>query len=127
LELGGLNFTGVEEVPLDGALVKVLKFTSTSMKITNLVQTADLGDGRSLVTEAAPGSVSTVDSGKIDLYTLRLKGNLDIIGIKIPVDYTAANPPPLNIPFVTFTEVTVQNTDLRGGVLKIPGAHISVK
>jgi uncharacterized protein DUF6114 len=127
LELSGLDFTGIGEVPLDGALVKVLKFTSTSMKITNLVQTADLGGGHSLVTEAAPGSVSTVNSGKIELFTLRLKGNLDIIGIKIPVDYTAANPPPLNIPLVTFTEVTVQNTDLRGGVLKIPGAHISVK
>jgi hypothetical protein len=127
LELGGLDFTGVEVVPLDGALVKVLKFTATSMKITNLVQTADLGDGRSLVTEAAPGSVSTVNSGRIDLFTLRLKGNLDILGIKIPVDYTAASPPPLTVPFATFTDVTVQNTDLRGGVLKIPGARISVR
>jgi hypothetical protein len=57
---------------------------------------------------------------------LRL-GDLDIIGIKVPVDHTAANPPPLNVPFATFTDVTVQNTDLRGGVLKIPGAHISVR
>ncbi|MFD9741117.1 DUF6114 domain-containing protein [Umezawaea sp. NPDC059074] len=126
LELGGLNFTGVEEVPLDGGLIKVLKFTSTSLRITNLVQTADLGDGHSLVTEAAPGSVSTIDSGRIELFTVRLKGNLDILGLKIPVDYTAANPPPLNVPFATFTEVTVQNTDLRGGVLRIPGARISV-
>jgi len=126
LELGGLDFTGIGEVPLDGQLVKVLKFTSTTLKITNLVQTADLGDGHSLVTEAAPGSVSTIDSGRIELFTVRLKGNLDILGLKIPVDYTAANPPPLNIPFAVFTEVTVQNTDLRGGVLRIPGAHISV-
>jgi hypothetical protein len=126
LDLGGLDFLGIGDALLDGQLVKVLKFTSREMKITNLVQTADLGDGHQLVTTAAPGSVSTVSSGKIELFTVRLKGNLDILGIKIPVDYTAANPPPLNIPFVTFTEVTVQNTDLRGGTLKIPGARIVV-
>ncbi|WNV90084.1 DUF6114 domain-containing protein [Umezawaea sp. Da 62-37] len=126
LELGGLDFTGVEEVPLDGEQVEVLRFTATSLKITNLVQTADLGDGHSLVTAAAPGSVSTIDSGRIELFTLRLKGNLDVLGLKIPVDYTPANPPPLNVPFATFTEVAVRNTDLRGGVLRIPGAHISV-
>ncbi len=125
LELGGLDFTGVREVPLDGRQVEVLRFTATSLKITNLVQTADLGDGHALVTAAAPGSVSTVDSGRIELLTLRLKGNLDILGLRIPVDYTAANPPPLNVPFAAFTEVTVQNTDLRGGVLRIPGARIS--
>jgi hypothetical protein len=126
LDLGGLDFLGVGDALLDGRLVRVLKFTSHDMKITNLVQTADLGDGHQLVTTAAPGSVSTVSSGRIELFTVRLKGNLDILGIKIPVDYTAANPPPLNIPFVTFTEVTVQNTDLRGGTLTIPGARIAV-
>jgi hypothetical protein len=126
LDLGGLNFVGIVDALLNGQVVKVLKFTAADMKIKDLVQTAEISPGFKLVTAARPGSTSTVSPGRIELYTVQLKGNLDILGIKIPVDYTAAHPPPLNVPFVTFTEVTVRNTDLIGGTLKIPGARISV-
>ncbi|MFI6096824.1 hypothetical protein ACIA8G_14780 [Lentzea sp. NPDC051213] len=126
LDLGGLNFVGVVDALLGGQVVKVLKFTANEMKIKDLVQSAEAAPGVRLVTAARPGSTSTVSPGRIELYTVQLKGNLDILGIKIPVDYTAAHPPPLNVPFVTFTEVTVRNTDLIGGTLKIPGARISV-
>ena len=136
LDLGGLNFVGVVDSLLNGKVVKVLKFTTTDMKIRDLVQTAEVSPGMKLVTAARAGSTSTVNREKlpgqekpppvIELFTLQLKGNLDILGIKIPVDYTAAHPPPLNVPFVTFTEVTVRNTDLIGGNLTIPGARISV-
>jgi hypothetical protein len=67
------------------------------------------------------------DTAQTITFTARLKGNLDVIGITVPVGYTAADPPPPNVPFATFTDVTVRNTDLRGGVRKIPGAHISVR
>lgn len=126
LELGGLNFAGVVDTLLNGQVVKVLKFTASDMKIRDLVQSAEVSPGVKLVTAARPGSTSTVSPGRIELYTLQLRGNLDLLGIKIPVDYTPAHPPPLIVPFVTFTEVTVRNTDLRGGTLKIPGARISV-
>ncbi|MDX8055907.1 hypothetical protein SK571_41580 [Lentzea sp. BCCO 10_0798] len=126
LDLGGLNFVGIVDALLNGQVVEVLKFTAADMKIKDLVQTAEISPGFKLVTAARPGSTSTVSPGRIELYTVQLKGNLDILGIKIPVDYTAAHPPPLNVPFVTFTEVTVRNTDLIGGTLKIPGARISV-
>jgi hypothetical protein len=126
LDLGGLNFVGVVDTLLNGQLVKVLKFTASDMKIKDLVQSGEISPGYRLVTAARPGSTSTVSPGRIELYTVQLKGNLDLLGIKIPVDYTAAHPPPLNVPFVTFTEVTVRNTDLVGGTLKIPGARISV-
>lgn len=126
LDLGGLNFVGIVDTLLNGQVVKVLKFTASDMKIKDLVQTAEVSPGVKLVTAARPGSTSTVSPGRIELFTVQLKGNLDILGIKIPVDYTAAHPPPLNVPFVTFTEVTVRNTDLIGGTLKIPGARISV-
>jgi hypothetical protein len=126
LDLGGLNFAGVVDALVSGQLVKVLKFTANDMKIKDLVQTGEISPGYKLVTAARPGSTSTVSPGRIELYTVQLKGNLDLLGIKIPVDYTAAHPPPLNVPFVTFTEVTVRNTDLIGGTLKIPGARISV-
>ncbi|MCR3753455.1 hypothetical protein LX88_007463 [Lentzea californiensis] len=126
LDLGGLDFVGIVDTLLNGQVVKVLKFTASEMKIKDLVQSAEVSPGVKLVTAARPGSTSTVSPGRIELFTVQLKGNLDILGIKIPVDYTAAHPPPLNVPFVTFTEVTVRNTDLIGGTLKIPGARISV-
>lgn len=126
LDLGGLNFVGVVDALLNGKVVKVLKFTANEMKIKDLVQSAEVAPGVKLVTAARPGSTSTVSPGRIELFTVQLKGNLDILGIKIPVDYSAAHPPPLNVPFVTFTEVTVRNTDLIGGTLRIPGARISV-
>ncbi|NKE57492.1 hypothetical protein FXN61_11865 [Lentzea sp. PSKA42] len=126
LDLGGLNFVGVVDALLNGKVIKVLKFTANDMKIKDLVQSAEIAPGMKLVTAARPGSTSTVSPGRIELFTVQLKGNLDLLGIKIPVDYTAAHPPPLNVPFVTFTEVTVRNTDLIGGTLKIPGARISV-
>ncbi|HUQ55936.1 hypothetical protein [Lentzea sp.] len=126
LELGGLNYVGVAEALVSGKLIKVLKFTAGDMKIKDLVQTAEISPGRKLVTAARPGSTSTVSPGRIELFTVQLKGNLDILGIKIPVDYTAASPPPLNVPFAAFTDVTVRNTDLIGGTLTIPGARIYV-
>lgn len=134
LELGGLNFVGVVDALLNGKVVKVLKFTTSDMKIKDLVQSTEVSPGVRLVTAARAGSTSTVHrknvNGQvpppIELFTVQLKGNLDILGIKIPVDYTAAHPPPLNVPFVTFTDVTVRNTDLKGGTLTIPGARISV-
>jgi len=129
LDLGGLNFVGVVDAVLNGEVVKVLKFTAGDMKIRDLVQTAQGPSGSKIVTKAAPGSTSTITtsgSGRIELFTVQLKGNLDILGIKIPVDYSAAHPPPLNVPIVTFTEVTVRNTDLVGGTLKIPGARTSI-
>ncbi len=133
LDLGGLNFVGVVDSVLNGEVVKVLKFTTLDMKIKDLVQTAEVQPGLKLVTAARAGSTSTVNllpvNGSkappiIELFTVQLKGNLNILGLKIPVDYTAAHPPPLNVPIATFTEVTVRNTDLKGGNLTIPGAKI---
>lgn len=136
LELGGLNYVGVVDSVVNGKVIKVLKFTTNDMKIRDLVQTADAAPGFKLVTAARAGSTSTVNRTKlpgqteppplIELFTVQLKGKLDFLGIKIPVDYTAAHPPPLNVSFATFTDVTVRNTDLTGGNLTIPGARISI-
>ncbi len=131
LDLGGLDFVGIVDAVRNGEVIKVLKFTTTDMKIKDLVQTGEVAPGVEVVTRAAPGSTSTVTAppgspARIELFTVQLKGNLDVLGIKIPVDYTAAHPPPLNVPIASFTEVTVRNTDLVGGTLKIPGAQISI-
>ena len=131
LDLNGLDFVGVVDAVLNGEVVKVLKFSVKDMRIRDLVQTAEVAPGVRLVTTARPGSTSTVTVPKdseewIELFTLQLKGKLDVIGLKFPVDYTAAHPPPLNVPIASFTEVTVRNTDLVGGTLTIPGAKIEI-
>jgi hypothetical protein len=126
LDLGGLNFVGVVDAVLNGRVISVLKFTANDMKIKDLVQMGEIAPGMKLITAARAGSTSTVSPGRIELFTVQLKGKLDVLGIKIPVDYTAAHPPPLNVPFATFTDVTVRNTDLIGGTLRIPGARISI-
>ncbi|WP_143022524.1 hypothetical protein [Lentzea jiangxiensis] len=66
----------------------------------------------------------------------RLRGLVPVVGWKARVDRRdlAGRPardegtahPPLNVPFVTFTEVTVRNTDLVCGTRKISGARIPV-
>lgn len=127
LSMNGLSFGGIVDSVLSGKVIKVLKFTASDLEITNLVQSGTFADGHKIVTSAAPGSTSTIrPGGRITMLTQRLKGNLDLLGIKIPIDYSADSPPPLTIPLVTFTDVTVVNTDLRGGVLTIPGARIVV-
>ncbi|SDG38520.1 hypothetical protein SAMN05216553_107458 [Lentzea fradiae] len=126
LELGGLHYAGVVDAVVDGQVVRVLKFTASDMKIRDLVQSAGASPDRRLVTAARPGSTSTVTTGpggRIELFTVQLKGDLDVLGIKVPVDYSAAHPPPLDVPFAVFTDVTVRNTDLVGGTLTIPGSR----
>ncbi|WP_186762723.1 DUF6114 domain-containing protein [Lentzea tibetensis] len=126
LDIEGLRYTGIVDSVVDGRVVKVLRFTASVLRARDLVQTGDLGNGAKIVTRAAPGAVSTVSRGRIELLVVRLRANLNVLGVKIPVDYSANSPPPLIVPFVIFTEVTVRATDLKGGVLHVPGAAISV-
>jgi hypothetical protein len=55
------------------------------------------------------------------MYTQELKGNL--LGI-IPVDFTPDEPPPLTLPVLFFTDVTVVQAGQFGGTLTIPGMHL---
>jgi hypothetical protein len=130
LELDGLTFQGLVDSLLHGQPTKVLRFTASAIKITNLVQTGDMGNGHRIVTSAAPGSVSTITPGPIELRTEVLRGRLLGLGGLINIDI--GHPPPLMIPGVKlpfpifFTDATVLNTDLDGGVLHIPGGRITI-
>ena len=125
LEMSELRFGGIVDTVLNGQTIKVLKFTAGTLKITGLVQTADAG-GRTLTVAAPPGSVSTISDGSIELLTQRLQGKFQLGPIPIPMDLSPASPPPLVPPSVTYTDVTVNNTDLQGGILSIPGARITL-
>ncbi len=69
---------------------------------------------------ARSGSKSTITNGTVTMYTEELKGNL--FGL-IPVTFSPATPPPLNVPFAIFTNVTIRQAGQFGGTLTVPGLH----
>jgi hypothetical protein len=52
------------------------------------------------------------------MYTESISGNL--LGL-IPITFSPDSPPPLNIPVIYFTNVTVQQAAQYGGTLTVPG------
>jgi len=130
IAMSGLAYHGIVDTVVGGKTIKVLKFTATSVKIKNLVQTADRGGGHKIITTAAPGSTSTLTGDTITMLTAEIKGTAAVTIIpglpplRLPIDYTATSPPLITPPEVTFENVVVTNTDQTGGTLTIPGAHI---
>ncbi len=121
LTLTGLKYDGIVKVETEnGSIKNVLKFTATGVDIVNLHQIVQGPDGTEQHVQAAPGSTSTIRNGTVTLYTQELKGNL--LGL-IPIDFTPDSPPPLTIPKVFFTDVTVTQAGQFGGTLHIPGLH----
>ncbi|MGC5362987.1 hypothetical protein ACPXCE_15095 [Streptomyces sp. DT24] len=121
LTLSGLDYKGIVEVRTgDGAVKKVLKFTASSVDIKDLHQTTVGPGGTTGHVEARKGSTSTIRNGTVTMYTQELKGNL--FGL-IPITFSPRTPPPLNVPFAFFTDVTVVQAGQLGGTLKIPGLH----
>lgn len=119
LSLHGLGYDGIVKVRTASGTVKnVLKFTVTGLDIKDLHQLTVGPDGYTGHVKGAPGSTSTIRDGKVTLYTEELKGNL--LGL-IPVDFTPDSPPPLTLPELFFTKVTVVQAGQFGGTLHIPG------
>ncbi|MFI9385733.1 DUF6114 domain-containing protein [Kutzneria sp. NPDC052558] len=131
IAMSGLSYKGIVDAVVGTKTIKVLKFTASSVKIKDMVQTATSGGGHKIVTTAAPGSTSTITGGTITMLTAEIKGTAVVTvipglpPIKLPIDYTATSPPLLTPAEVTFENVTVTNTDQSGGVLTIPGAKIA--
>jgi hypothetical protein len=130
IDMSGLAYHGVVSTVVSGKTIKVLKFTATSVKIKNLVQTATSSGGHKIVTTAASGSTSTITGGTITMLTAEIKGTAAVTvipglpPIRLAIDYTATSPPLITPPAVTFENVVVTNTDQAGGTLTIPGAKI---
>lgn len=123
LTLGGLNYEGIVEVKTgSGKIKKVLKFTAKSVDIDNLHQLVYgpevNGKPTTAHVKARAGSTSTIRNGTVTMYTEELKGNL--FGL-IPVTFSPQTPPPVNLPFVIFTNVTIHQAGQFGGTLTIPG------
>ncbi|MFE1073738.1 hypothetical protein ACFW5W_21290 [Streptomyces sp. NPDC058783] len=123
LLLKGASYEGVVQVKTaNGTTKKVLKYViSDGTDIGDLHQTVkDKQAGKTYHVQAAKGSTSTIRDGDTVMYTESISGNL--LGL-IPITFDPDNPPPLDIPLIYFTKVTVVQAGQFGGTLHIPGLH----
>ncbi|CAM5313294.1 Membrane-bound hydrophilic protein OS=Streptomyces tendae OX=1932 GN=GUR47_13790 PE=4 SV=1 [Streptomyces tendae] len=123
LLLKGASYKGVVEVrTANGTTKKVLKYViSNGTDIGDLHQTVnDKQAGKTYHVQAAKGSTSTIRDGETVMYTESISGNL--LGL-IPITFDPENPPPLDIPLIYFTKVTVVQAGQFGGTLHVPGLH----
>ncbi|WP_432058463.1 hypothetical protein [Streptomyces sp. bgisy022] len=123
LLLKGADYKGIVQVrTADGSTKKVLKYVvSGGTDIGDLHQTVeDKQSGKTYHVQAAKGSTSTIRDGDTIMYTESISGKL--LGL-IPITFDPEHPPPLNIPLIYFTDVTVQQAGQFGGSLHIPGLH----
>ncbi|MBD3005514.1 hydrogenase expression protein HypF [Streptomyces sp. 5-10] len=122
LTLHGLDYKGIVEVKTQGGQIKkVLKFTASGVDIKDLHQLVVGPAGTTTHVQAREGSTSTIRNGTVTMYTEELKGNL--LGL-IPITFNPKSPPPVNIPEVFFTDVTVTQAGQFGGDLTVPGMHL---
>ncbi|MGP3986493.1 hypothetical protein [Streptomyces sp. 3N207] len=120
LTLKGLDYEGVVNIRTpNGKTKQALKFTADAVDIGDLHQLVK-DRGLTYHVEAAKGSTSTIRGGKVTMYTEELKGNL--FGL-IPITFTPETPPPLNVPYAYFTDVSVKQAGQFGGTLTVPGLH----
>lgn len=121
LSLHGLKYDGVVNVPqAGGGTVQALKFRVSGIDIVDLHQTAPGPNGVTMHVRARKGSTSTISGGETTLYTEKLSGNL--LGL-VPITFTPDFPPPLTLPELFFTNVTVVQAGQFGGNLTVPGLH----
>lgn len=121
LLLKGASYEGIVEVrTASGGTKRVLKYViSDGTDIGDLHQTVkDTQSGATHHVQAAKGSTSTIRDGDTVMYTESISGNL--LGL-IPVTFDPENPPPLDIPLIYFTKVTVKQAGQFGGTLHVPG------
>lgn len=121
LTLKGASYKGIVEVrTANGTVKKVLKYVvSNGTDIGDLHQTVkDEPSGKTYHVQAAKGSTSTIRDGDTVMYTESISGNL--LGL-IPITFDPEHPPPLDIPLIYFTKVTVVQAGQFGGTLHVPG------
>jgi hypothetical protein len=123
LYLKKADYQGVVEVQTaSGAKKKVLKYViSGGTDIGDLHQIVkDKRTNKTYHVTSAKGQESHITGGDTVMYTESISGNL--FGL-LPVTFSPDSPPPLNIPYIYFSNVKVTQAAQFGGTLTIPGMH----
>ncbi|PWG11714.1 hypothetical protein DF268_20280 [Streptomyces sp. V2] len=126
LTLKGADYQGIVKVKTaNGTVKEVLKYViSDGTDIDDLHQTViDKQAGKTYHVKGAKGSKSTITGGDTIMYTESISGNL--FGL-LPVTFSPKSPPPLNIPWIYFSNVKVTQAGQFGGTLTIPGMSQSI-
>ncbi|MFE0175914.1 hypothetical protein ACFWZ2_26690 [Streptomyces sp. NPDC059002] len=124
LTLKGADYQGVVNLTMpNGKTKQALKYVIQKTDIGDLHQIVEGPGGKKYHVEAAKGTTSTIRGGETTMYTERISGKL--FGL-IPITFDPEHPPPLNIPLIYFTDVTVQQAGQFGGNLTVPGLQQSI-
>lgn len=117
LSLFGFAFDGVTSLPTTGGgTIRVLRFSidrATNANFQLLIEK----DGQTVAIRSDP----LVVSGQVKLYTSRFSGSL----LGIPLTFTPDAPPPLTLPIMVFTNVSLELVFLDCGSLEGPSLAIS--
>lgn len=124
LSLSGLGYDGVVDVATHAGGAKALKFVVSGLKLRGDVKVSlPRGNGRAMEISGPSATLST-PSVKSVLDVVQLRGKLDLGIVKIPVDFTPENPPPLTIPWLKFTDVTIGVYSVTEGDLDVDAPHL---
>jgi len=111
--LNGFSFVGVVSLPTaDGRSIRVLQFSAARATSIDFELTSASGGRHSLSINSNP----LVVSGTVNLFTSRFQGTL----LGIPLTFTPDAPPPLTLPDMTFTNVTIELVFLDTTSLQAP-------
>jgi Family of unknown function (DUF6114) len=117
LTLNGFAFDGVVELPTTGGgTIRVLQFSiarATNADFRLLIEK----DGQTLAITSDP----LIAAGNVKLYTSRFTGSL----LGIPLTFTPDFPPPLTLPDMIFTNVSLELVFLDCDTLEGPSLFIS--
>jgi hypothetical protein len=111
LTLEGFGFEGVVDLPTATGSIRALQFSitrATNADFRLLVE----GDGHALEITSDP----LIVSGSVKLYTSRFSGRL----LGIPLTFTPDAPPPLTLPLMVFTDVSLDLVFLDCRALEAP-------
>ncbi|GAA4937090.1 DUF6114 domain-containing protein [Actinoplanes utahensis] len=104
------SYDGVAEVPTGNGPIRSLKFTMD--KVVNTPFSLTIDEPGSAVTVIESGEL--ILDGDVEFYSPSFKGKL--FGL-IPVTFTPEQPPPLTLPILWFTDVTLDLAYVKSNVL----------
>jgi hypothetical protein len=117
LDMTGLSYDGVVDLPTRDGTTRALQFSMDTATNTPFeLDTTDSADGPT----TAQVSSKLEISGNVKFFTSKLQGNL--LGL-LPVTFTPDSPPPLTIPVLFFTNVTIDLVYVHADTLTADNLH----
>jgi hypothetical protein len=110
--LAGFSFDGVATLPTASGSIRALQFSATRATSVDFALQGAAGGQHSLSINSNP----LVVSGTVSLFATKFQGTL----LGIPLTFTPDAPPPITLPDMTFTNVTIELAFLNTTTLEAP-------